>query len=193
MKKKETDEHTSNNYIFLERLKNSHPPTHPHTHTHTTRTHTGQSHTHTHTRTRTHTHRHIYTQAHTHTYTNSWTFIKILRCIICTHTTHANTLTQRNPTYFHLLVFVVDARHTAHKNDFTLLDCIFHKQSKTFYVLDILIWNSISLYENDTEFRFVGKFGEMHCCWPYSLSLLCVCLCVLCLSLSYARTCRAQA
>ncbi|XP_076822116.1 snurportin-1-like [Clavelina lepadiformis] len=37
---------------------------------------------------------------------------------------------------------------------YTVLDCIYRELDKTFFVLDIMCWNSHSVYESDTEFRF---------------------------------------
>ncbi|XP_022917925.1 snurportin-1 isoform X2 [Onthophagus taurus] len=45
----------------------------------------------------------------------------------------------------------------------TLLDCVYRNQDKTFYVLDILAWNSMSLINCSAEFRFYflqSKFNE---------------------------------
>ncbi|KAI4471529.1 snurportin1 rnut1 protein rna u transporter 1 [Holotrichia oblita] len=39
-------------------------------------------------------------------------------------------------------------------NTFTLLDCIYRGQERTYYILDVLVWNSHSLLNCSTEFRF---------------------------------------
>ncbi|XP_067013726.1 snurportin-1 [Anabrus simplex] len=36
----------------------------------------------------------------------------------------------------------------------TILDCIWHAQSKTYYILDVLAWNNQPLLDCETEFRF---------------------------------------
>jgi len=43
---------------------------------------------------------------------------------------------------------------TRTRDGFCILDCIFHKPTKTYYVLDMMAWKAYSLYDSDTEFRF---------------------------------------
>ena len=38
--------------------------------------------------------------------------------------------------------------------EYSLLDCIFHEASRTFYILDIMCWRGHPVYDSDTEFRF---------------------------------------
>ena len=36
---------------------------------------------------------------------------------------------------------------------YTILDCIYHDVQRVFYVLDLMCWNSLPVYDSDTEFR----------------------------------------
>ncbi|XP_071794822.1 snurportin-1-like [Asterias amurensis] len=46
-------------------------------------------------------------------------------------------------------------RKNKHNNtEYSLLDCIFHEASRTFYILDIMCWRGHPVYDSDTEFRF---------------------------------------
>ncbi|XP_054706628.1 snurportin-1-like [Uloborus diversus] len=40
---------------------------------------------------------------------------------------------------------------------YTILDCIYVELTKTYYVLDVMCWNSHPLYDSETEFRFFWK------------------------------------
>jgi snurportin-1 len=44
------------------------------------------------------------------------------------------------------------ARGSAKHN--AILDCIFSESEKTFYVLDVILWNGVSFYGCQTDFRF---------------------------------------
>ncbi|KAK2579357.1 hypothetical protein KPH14_008306 [Odynerus spinipes] len=51
-----------------------------------------------------------------------------------------------------------------HRSRCTILDCIWIKELKTYYVLDVLAWSNQSLLNCDTEFRFFwleSKFQEI--------------------------------
>lgn len=37
---------------------------------------------------------------------------------------------------------------------YSLLDCIYNEEEKTFYILDVMCWNSHPCFDSDTEFRF---------------------------------------
>jgi snurportin-1 len=39
------------------------------------------------------------------------------------------------------------------KNDYCILDCLFDETSQTFYILDVMCWCGIPVYDSDTEFR----------------------------------------
>ncbi|CAL7945863.1 unnamed protein product [Xylocopa violacea] len=41
-----------------------------------------------------------------------------------------------------------------HKSNCTILDCLWIKQQKTYYILDVIAWSNQSLINCDTEFRF---------------------------------------
>ncbi|KZC10840.1 PREDICTED: snurportin-1 [Dufourea novaeangliae] len=43
---------------------------------------------------------------------------------------------------------------SGHRGSCTIIDCIWMKQQKTYYVLDVLAWSNQSLMNCDTEFRF---------------------------------------
>ena len=45
--------------------------------------------------------------------------------------------------------------HRTHRtaDDFTILDCIHHEASRTYYVLDVMCWRGHPVYNCDTEFR----------------------------------------
>ncbi|XP_076220917.1 snurportin-1 [Nomia melanderi] len=43
---------------------------------------------------------------------------------------------------------------SGHRGSCTIIDCIWMKQQKTYYVLDVLAWSNQSLMDCDTEFRF---------------------------------------
>ncbi|EEH56954.1 mRNA_cap_enzyme [Micromonas pusilla CCMP1545] len=53
---------------------------------------------------------------------------------------------------------------TRHGPDaFCILDCVFHERDQTYYVLDCLAWNSVSLYDCAAEMRVAwvrGKLGD---------------------------------
>lgn len=40
------------------------------------------------------------------------------------------------------------------KNNYSILDCLFHEGQQTFFVLDIMCWGGHPVYDSDTEFRF---------------------------------------
>lgn len=44
------------------------------------------------------------------------------------------------------------ARGAAKQN--AILDCVFSESEKTFYVLDVILWNGVSFYGCQTDFRF---------------------------------------
>lgn len=39
-------------------------------------------------------------------------------------------------------------------NQYSILDCIYNEMDKTYYVLDVMCWNSHPLFDSETEFRF---------------------------------------
>ncbi|XP_038069008.1 snurportin-1-like isoform X2 [Patiria miniata] len=45
-------------------------------------------------------------------------------------------------------------KHKHNNTDYSLLDCVFHEATQTFYVLDIMCWRGHPVYDSDTEFRF---------------------------------------
>ncbi|KAH3766181.1 m3G-cap-specific nuclear import receptor [Pelomyxa schiedti] len=48
------------------------------------------------------------------------------------------------------------AQHTC-----CILDCIFHRETLTFFVLDVMTWKDYSLYDCDTDFRFFWKYTKL--------------------------------
>ena len=49
------------------------------------------------------------------------------------------------------------------QNDYTILDCIYHEMSDTFYVLDLMCWKQQPFYDAPTSFRFFwlqSKFDD---------------------------------
>ncbi|KAK0055215.1 snurportin-1 [Biomphalaria pfeifferi] len=36
----------------------------------------------------------------------------------------------------------------------TILDCLYHEASQTYYILDLMCWNGHTVYDTETEFRF---------------------------------------
>ncbi|KAL5724816.1 hypothetical protein ACHQM5_008030 [Ranunculus cassubicifolius] len=57
-------------------------------------------------------------------------------------------------------------------NSFCLLDCIFHEQDQTYYVIDMVCWKGYSLYDCTAEFRFYwlnSKLAETGACNPPSV------------------------
>ncbi|GFS55354.1 snurportin-1 [Trichonephila inaurata madagascariensis] len=44
---------------------------------------------------------------------------------------------------------------------YSLLDCIFDATSQTFYVLDVMCWNSHPCFDTETEFRFYWKSSKI--------------------------------
>ena len=40
------------------------------------------------------------------------------------------------------------------KNNYCILDCLFHEGLQTFFVLDIMCWGGHPVYDSDTDFRF---------------------------------------
>lgn len=58
------------------------------------------------------------------------------------------------------------SKKTRHGNDeanFCILDCVFHEGDETFYVLDCLAWNGVSLYDCACEMRLAwlhSKIGD---------------------------------
>lgn len=56
---------------------------------------------------------------------------------------------------------------TEHRGSCTILDCLWLKEEKTYYVLDVLAWSNQSLLNCDTEFRFfwvksqLNEIGEL--------------------------------
>lgn len=54
--------------------------------------------------------------------------------------------------------------HQQYKKQSTIIDCIFVQSIKTFYLLDIISWNSLNLYESEAQFRFFwlkSKYDEL--------------------------------
>ncbi|KAF6161456.1 hypothetical protein GIB67_009335 [Kingdonia uniflora] len=57
-------------------------------------------------------------------------------------------------------------------HSFCLLDCIFHEQDQTYYVIDMVCWSGYSYYDCSAEFRFFwlnSKLAENGACDPPSL------------------------
>ncbi|XP_041369041.1 snurportin-1-like [Gigantopelta aegis] len=47
------------------------------------------------------------------------------------------------------------SRHQSGKyNDYTIMDCLFHEVTGTYWILDLMCWKSMPIYETETEFRF---------------------------------------
>ncbi|XP_006824995.1 snurportin-1-like [Saccoglossus kowalevskii] len=42
----------------------------------------------------------------------------------------------------------------AEPSKYTLLDCIYSEVNRTFYMLDVMCWRGVPVYDSDTEFRF---------------------------------------
>lgn len=56
-------------------------------------------------------------------------------------------------------------------NSYSILDCIFHEQDQTYYVIDMVCWRGYSLYDCTSEFRFFwvnSKLAETGACDPPS-------------------------
>ncbi|XP_058787730.1 uncharacterized protein LOC131662065 [Vicia villosa] len=52
-------------------------------------------------------------------------------------------------------------------NSYSILDCIFHEQDQTYYVIDMVCWRGYSLYDCTSEFRFFwvnSKLAETGAC-----------------------------
>eukprot|EP01105_Mastigella_eilhardi_P022603 TRINITY_DN5583_c0_g1_i2.p1 TRINITY_DN5583_c0_g1~~TRINITY_DN5583_c0_g1_i2.p1 ORF type:complete len:283 (-),score=74.11 TRINITY_DN5583_c0_g1_i2:71-820(-) len=49
------------------------------------------------------------------------------------------------------------------QQSYCILDCIFHQQSLTYYVLDVMCWKSYLMYDCDTDFRYASKFSFSFC------------------------------
>lgn len=47
------------------------------------------------------------------------------------------------------------------KNNYCILDCLFHEGQQTFYVLDIMCWGGHPVYDSDTEFRFFWLHSKL--------------------------------
>lgn len=43
---------------------------------------------------------------------------------------------------------------TREKNSHCILDCIYHPENNTYYVMDLMSWKSYNLYDSSSEFRF---------------------------------------
>lgn len=43
---------------------------------------------------------------------------------------------------------------TREKNSHCILDCIYHPENNTYYVMDLMSWKSYNLYDSNSEFRF---------------------------------------
>lgn len=66
-------------------------------------------------------------------------------------------------------------------NSYSILDCIFHEQDQTYYVIDMVCWRGYSLYDCTSEFRFfwvnsklaeTGAFDPPSYYHKYSFSLV---------------------
>lgn len=49
-----------------------------------------------------------------------------------------------------------------YRNSCTIIDCLWMKQEKTYFVLDVLAWSNQSLLNCDTEFRFFWLKSQLH-------------------------------
>jgi len=47
------------------------------------------------------------------------------------------------------------------RDEFCILDCIYHEPTKTFYVLDLMCWKGYALYDCATDFRFYWKITKL--------------------------------
>jgi snurportin-1 len=46
-------------------------------------------------------------------------------------------------------------RSNGNRGEVTILDTVFSTITRTFYVIDCMVWNQLSYYDCDTEFRFM--------------------------------------
>jgi len=44
---------------------------------------------------------------------------------------------------------------------FSILDCIFHAPTKTYFVLDLICWNGTAIADSDTEFRLFWAASKL--------------------------------
>ncbi|KAG8192213.1 hypothetical protein JTE90_009973 [Oedothorax gibbosus] len=47
---------------------------------------------------------------------------------------------------------------------YSLLDCVFNELDKTYYILDVMCWNSYPCFDSETEFRFYWKQSKIDEC-----------------------------
>ncbi|XP_077988962.1 snurportin-1-like [Glandiceps talaboti] len=45
-------------------------------------------------------------------------------------------------------------RHSCKYAEYTLIDCIYSEASRTFYILDMMCWRGVPIYDSETDFRF---------------------------------------
>lgn len=50
------------------------------------------------------------------------------------------------------------------KPDYSILDCIFHEGSQTYYILDVMCWRGYPVYDSGTEFRVYWKQQKYEAC-----------------------------
>lgn len=46
-------------------------------------------------------------------------------------------------------------------NTYTILDCVYHEASRTYYVLDVMCWRAHPVYDSDLEFRMFWMRAKM--------------------------------
>ncbi|KAH9487914.1 hypothetical protein Btru_067438 [Bulinus truncatus] len=52
----------------------------------------------------------------------------------------------------------------------TILDCLYHEASNTYYILDLMCWNGHTVYDTETEFRFYWMHEKLKECQALSES-----------------------
>eukprot|EP00494_Astrolonche_serrata_P034372 UN34641 len=72
---------------------------------------------------------------------------------------------KQNGTYFDEFSSLLPggSRKSYHNTNTTVLDCIYNEKTETYWVLNILVWGSMELYDKDTEFRswWLTKLNEV--------------------------------
>ncbi len=85
------------------------------------------------------------------------------RCLIISHNgrTYAYSRSGRFFKQFSSVLPGGNKHQSYSKNNYCILDCLFHETQQTFFVLDIMCWGGHPVYDSDTDFRFFWLHSKL--------------------------------